>query len=93
MTQTGCKIGKVKLKSSGTTIHTIKNDRPQHFMDTVRDFAKSIDDDAHAVGFFVLEKNGQMSTGCAYNHGFTASQLKGSCEHMKDCLMKQIWEK
>lgn len=33
----------------------------------------------------------RMKSGISYNSGFTASQLKGACEHMKDCLMNDVW--
>lgn len=86
----GCRIGRVKMKNGGADVHIIEQ-RRTHFHNSVENFSKSIGDDAHAAGFFVLYADGTVTSGISYNSGFTVSQLKGACEHMKDCLMNQVW--
>lgn len=87
---TGCKIGKIRMKNGGAEIRALPQSRT-HFHNSVENMGASISDDTHAVGFFVLYDDGQLTSGISYNSGFTASQLKGACEHMKDCLMADVW--
>lgn len=87
----GCRIGKIRMKNGGADIHVIQNERRSHFHTTLENLSHSLSNDVHAVGFFVLYKNGEVTSGLSYDAGFTASQLKGACEHMKDCLMEDVW--
>jgi hypothetical protein len=87
---TGCKIGKIKMKNGGAEIRVIENKRTI-FSNSVDALSYSIYSDTHAVGFFVLYKDGTVASGCTHDKGFTAMQLKGACEHMKDCLIDRIW--
>ena len=86
----GCKIGKVRLKSGGADLHVIKQERT-HYHNTIENAAKCITPTTHAIGFFVLDDDMTVISGLSHGDGFTAAQLKGACEHMKDSLMDQVF--
>lgn len=87
----GCKIGNIRMKNGGAVIRVFPNEGRTHFHTSVENASKSIQPDTHAFGFFVLSKSGEVTAGISHGDYFTASQLKGACEHMKDSLMGQIW--
>ena len=76
---TGCRIGNIKMKSGGASIRMIEN------------ASHSIEHDTHALGFFVLYKDGAVKSGISYDSGFTISQLRGAVETMKENLIKDIF--
>ena len=87
----GCRIGKVAMKNGGATVHVLPNRSRTFFHASIENAAKCLDEDTHAFGFFVLSKQGEVSAGVSHGDYFTASQLKGACDHMKDMLMDQVW--
>jgi len=84
------KIGKIRMKNGGAEVRVIENKRT-HFHNSVENASKSINENTHAFGFFVLSKDGDLTSGVSYGEYFTPAQLKGACEHMKDSLMDDIW--
>ncbi len=86
----GCRIGKVRMKNGGAKIHVLPNSRT-HFHSTIENAAKSINKDTHVVGFFVMDKVGQITCGLSHGDNFTQTQLRGACDQMKDDLIYQIW--
>ena len=87
----GCRISKFKMKKGGAVIHILDQPERTHFHTSIENASYSIDDNTHAFGFFVLSKDGDVTSGLSHGEYFTASQLKGACEHMKDSLMDQVW--
>jgi hypothetical protein len=87
----GCRIGKVKPKKGGATVHLLPSNRT-HFHETIENAAKCINEDTHLIAFVVMDKIGSVSCGCSHGDDFTPSQLRGACEQMKDDLIYQIWE-
>lgn len=75
----GCRISKVTLKNNGATIHVLRNRQRNHFHSTIEQAAQSIED-------------GTTTHGVSYNPGFSIAQLKGACEHMKDSLVKKVFD-
>jgi len=88
---TGCRISKVRMKNGGAEISLIKHEPRTHFHTTIEHAANCIGDDTHAIGFFVLYKDGTTSNGISYDSGFTISQLHGACERMKEELLGVVW--
>lgn len=85
-----CRIGKITPKNGGATVRVIDSQRTI-FHDSIKHLSDSIEPDTHAVGFWVLYKDGTVSSGMTYDAGFTASQCKGAFEHAKDCCMESTW--
>lgn len=86
----GCKIGKVYKKTDAGKIRVIPYQRT-FFHQSLEEVSVRIKPSTHAVGFFILDKDGTVVSGVSYDEGFTASQLKGACEQMKDSLVQDIW--
>lgn len=87
---TGCRIGTVRMKS-GATIRVLPTPQRSHLHKSVEHFSECIEPDAHAVGFWVLYKDGTVSSGISREAGFTIAQCKGAFEHAKGCCIERIW--
>lgn len=88
---TGCRIARVRLKSNGAVIEALPTKEVPIFYSTIRNAARLIGPDTHAVAFFVMSKDRTVQSGITYDSGFALSDLIGGCERMKQQLQKDIW--
>ena len=86
-----CKIGRVRYKSSNVLV--LLQQTKHHFYNTFEKARVCIDDDTFAVGFFILFKDRTVESGCAWNPGFTKTDLFGSMSEMSDQLYRSIYGK
>lgn len=77
----GCRIGKVTFKDR--KIVALPQLRRFHCHTSADNFRNQIDKDTKAVAFFVLNKNGQVSTGLSYGGGTFLAEMLGSTEILK----------
>jgi len=78
---TGCRIGKVTPKDK--KIAAIKTKPRTYCHKAAALLGQQINDQTQAVGFFILEKDGNVKSGFSYDTGTALGEMIGSCDLLK----------
>lgn len=62
-----------------------------YFHESIENAGRCITEDTRALGFFVLKKDGTVTSGVSHDENFTISQLRGACETMKEDLIDMVF--
>lgn len=88
--KTNCRIGRVKLKRGGN-LHLLPLKPKPFSFSAVENLSKMIDDQTLAVGFFVMKKDRNITTGSALDEGTTINDVYGACDLLKQDI-EDTWD-
>jgi hypothetical protein len=87
----GCRIGKIKLKTGGH-VRLLPVQKRGQCHKSIEHLSNCINENTFAVAFIVMDKERVIrAAGCSYEQGFAYSDLIGMCESMKEDLKQKIW--
>lgn len=80
-----------RKKPQPINVHVLPTAIKSPTREAIHSLSELINEDTQAVGYFVLQKSGNIFTGCSYDAGFTPVHLLGSCDLLKTEMFERIW--